>query len=966
MNESSDARQKQWSAFLDQWPVERLPGMSIAEYTRAGDPDCFVNWLEGRTESLGSIWGGSAFKFGIYSRKDRTEKGGETDRIYSDDYGWYSKYGATPTLAFERVRALVVEVAHAAREGRYDAIDAVDLGSTIKWKIAFLYQDRVTPRLLPIYKADYLRAVLNSNERQTAVLHARLLERCVQVASSSDSRDIFDQADLVWSWVQEAIKTELTPTETKAFLETSDRFSAIGEPNQKIAGFQTAEGEQLALLIDNPKTTIFLQAGDWIDPIRSVFQEVVTYPAEKVRQAVIASVCPALAVGKPLHRVVVPDMKALIALCDAYDTTSTNSPSPERRTMTDTRAMKPALNQILYGPPGTGKTYHTVDAALEILDPDFLAEHHTNRLALKRRFDALASAGHIRFVTFHQSFSYEDFVEGLRAESRDDGQLRYAVADGVFKSLCVAAAAKVTQSSDEVIDTAGRTIWKVSLGDSSGSDAYIYDECVEQGQILIGYGAQADFTGCGSRLEIQSRLAQKGYNVDVDSYEVTAVNIFVNRMKVGDLVVVSQGNSKFRAIGEITSGYRLINRDREGDTYGQCRDVRWLRVYKPALPHDQLMNNQFSQMTLYELKRSAIDHDKLRALLGATAPAAGLEASFGGFTIGQRFGSGGGAGYTVVMAAPDILELRKPNGKSLPIGMSLLSTLANYVKEGKLTLEDIREKVVFDKVPETTLEPFLVNGYNNVLPALVECLLSAPSGLADRSEVAHADPGAKVLIIDEINRGNVSRIFGELITLIEPSKRAGMSEALELTLPYSKDIFSVPANLYLVGTMNTADRSLAGLDLALRRRFHFKEMAPCPDLLTDVNVPGVELHTLLTTMNERIEQLLDREHRIGHAYFMPLKDDPTIIQLASIFRNAIVPLLQEYFFDDWQRIQWVLNDHRKPAALRFVEKLSPSIVDLFGEGVSVNTRPDTWRINEAAFTLPDAYAGIYALPTSLT
>lgn len=222
-------------------------------------------------------------------------------------------------------------------------------------------------------------------------------------------------------------------------------------------------------------------------------------------------------------------------------------------------------------------------------------------------------------------------------------------------------------------------------------------------------------------------------------------------------------------------------------------------------------------------------------------------------------------------------------------------------------------------------------------------------------------PGkAYVLIIDEINRGNVSRIFGELITLIESSKRAGASEELSVTLPYSKEVFQVPGNVYLIGTMNTADRSLAGLDIALRRRFEFREMPPEPELLDPIWVEGVDVSVgeLLRVMNKRIELLLDREHCLGHAYFMTLEDGAPLEALADIFRLKVLPLLQEYFFEDWQRIQWVLNDHRKAEGVRFVRQPPSEIQALFGAVEGLNEQQRRWEINDAAFLKPEAYNGI--------
>lgn len=162
-----------------------------------------------------------------------------------------------------------------------------------------------------------------------------------------------------------------------------------------------------------------------------------------------------------------------------------------------------------------------------------------------------------------------------------------------------------------------------------------------------------------------------------------------------------------------------------------------------------------------------------------------------------------------------------------------------------------------------------------------------------------------IIIIDEINRGNVSKIFGELITLIEPSKRIGEKEELKVRLPYSGDEFGVPKNVYILGTMNTADRSITSLDTALRRRFEFIEMMPDPSVLSD-NYKDVNLQELLKAINTRIEYLLDREKTIGHAFFIGVEN---LEDLKKVFQNKIIPLLQEYFYNDYALINAVLNDN---------------------------------------------------------
>jgi 5-methylcytosine-specific restriction protein B len=521
----------------------------------------------------------------------------------------------------------------------------------------------------------------------------------------------------------------------------------------------------------------------------------------------------------------------------------------------DETAAPPPRNLILYGPPGTGKTYSTIERALEIIDPVFrqsASSEKDSRAKLKARFDELTQAKRIGFVTFHQSFSYEDFVEGLKATTDDEGQVCYEVEDGIFKQMCSSAAAVRTAggkpASSKKIDIKGRQIWKMSLGNTSGPDTVVYDECIENGYVLLGYGWDVDFGGITNRQGIIQRLKEKYPEINSSDYAVTACNAFVNTMKPGDLVIVSDGNHKFRAIGEVTGEYRFLPLEEDREVlYQQCRDIDWFRIFSPSLPYDQLMTKAFSQATIYRPSQKAIDYDLLGALLN--------------------------------------------------------------------------------------------------------------------EEESSGDDGPRpfVLIIDEINRGNISRVFGELITLIEDSKRAGQPEALAVKLPYSKEPFTVPSNLYLVGTMNTADRSLAQVDIALRRRFVFEELMPNPSVLSKVpTVDGINVTELLKAMNRRIEVLYDREHTIGHTFFLSLRDDPSLAEMERIFSGSILPLLEEYFFEDWEKIRLVLDDHQKPPANAIIRpKYSASEIEaMFGPDHEHAIRP-AYERNDDALSIPESYIGIY-------
>lgn len=452
------------------------------------------------------------------------------------------------------------------------------------------------------------------------------------------------------------------------------------------------------------------------------------------------------------------------------------------------------LNVILYGPPGTGKTFRTVEMAVRICDGNVPSDRH----AAVDRFKALRDEGQIEFVTLHQSYGYEDFVEGIRPvlvspEESDveasESEVRYECNDGVFKTLCSLAKTKARRVSQSTIDPASTGIWKMSLGNTlDPSEAVIYDECIENNYLMLGYGGQLNFADCDSRDAIEKRLRERDPEIKSHDYNIQAVEAFKNGMQVGDLVVISDGNRKFRAIGKVSGEY-LYN---EQSTYKQSRAVEWIVVYEESLPRERISTKLFSQMTIHRLRPRNLKLDALREIIS-----------------GQ-----------------DIVKRR------------------NYV-----------------------------------------------------------------LIIDEINRGNISKVLGELITLLEPDKRLGRPNELTVTLPYSRDVFGVPDNVYVIGTMNTADRSIAFLDTALRRRFTFLEVMPDVSVVRDLVgeagvVDGVDIGNLFKTVNARIELLFDRDHQIGHSYFLGVR---TLDDLRQVLLVNVIPLLQEYFYGDWAKVAMILG-----------------------------------------------------------
>ncbi|MFM0378460.1 AAA family ATPase [Paraburkholderia strydomiana] len=779
MKQNTNDANAVWEAFLARWPLERLGSLTLEEYSQVKgekpEADSFTYWIDIKTDSLGSIGRGSSFKFGIYHRSDTEGKTPAKGCIYGDEYGWRDRYGKTPVEAFEKVRDEVVKVAKAARAGQLDAVEDALLAPAFKWKIAFLYQDRENPTIVPIFKIEVLRALAGEKDKKYADLYLRLLQE-------RNNEELLVYGQKLW---RKALSECLTTEEALVFLQ--ERFSPIKEPVQYMAGFKTEAGRQLGLVLRGDTVSIFMEPGNW-DVLAPGASVRANYAENETRIHSLKANAPKLWVGFPVQKIDVPSMAVLSLLCDAYDGDASDAGASGRHTMSEVTESGfnnyPSLNKILYGPPGTGKTYSTAKVAVQICDGDA----DMAREDLMARYEELRRDGRICFVTFHQSYGYEDFVEGLRPELKE-GQVSYRVRPGVFREICDAARlntlVKPGLSGKPLKE---RAIYKMSLGVAGTTEGQeVFRECIEKGYVLLGWGENVDFSECDTEEAIRKTIADDRPDIERPDSQARYIRVFKSELQIGDIIVVSQGNRSFRAIGEVTGNYEFLETPAAG-SFHQMRPVRWLAVLDANQAVDEIYDRNFVQSALYKL-----DDDGLKL---------------------------------------NVLE-----------------------------------------------------------------------GLLSRQQDSGGQP--YVLVVDEINRANLSKVFGELITLLEPDKREGSPNCLTVKLPYSGDEFRVPANLYVVGTMNTADRSIALLDTALRRRFEFEELQPDYTALPSEPVEGVDLRALLRAMNERIEYLYDRDHTIGHAYFVTVK---TLVDLERVFRRKVIPLLQEYFHEDWSKVRLVLND----------------------------------------------------------
>ncbi|EAJ4410015.1 McrB family protein [Campylobacter jejuni] len=701
--------------FQEVWTLEKVKNMTLEEYTniKKDNPnrDDFTFWIESKLDNLGSIWGGSAFKFGIYRRNDESQKESSSGRLYSQNYAWIAKYGNNENEAFNNIKEKIIQIIQASQDNNLKTIEKIDFGDAIKWKIAFHYQDVKNIKIVNIFSKNVLDLIsLNEFKEKLKIyqIHKKLLENknlsLVKMIENiaiplwnkygMDSQNYIDKMKNLFS--EYLNKKKLDKNTINKYIQVIENISKEFLKENLYSCDLFSFDQNINKLNKNEEFKLKNSNG------HNMYSSALNY-----------------------YRAFLIDYYEQ----DIFITERVQSEESNMKII--------PLNQILYGPPGTGKTYHTIDKALEIL-----GENLESRDEKKAKFDEYVRKGQIVFTTFHQSYGYEEFVEGIKPiidNDENSQEVKYDVKDGIFKELCDKSLKNyiLSMQNENEIDL----------------DKLIFE--------FANYINQ-DFLNKGNEFPLENKVSIKKILLNFkDEYRSFSLGGSIKSPQSLTIDIIKRDylnfkNKKILSFKDIKPKY-----DSQSDYHGNA--IYYFMFYNKLKEFENIQNEKF-------------------------------------------------------------------------------------------------------KIKKEILKSYII-------------------------------------IIDEINRGNVSKIFGELITLIEASKRIGEKEELKVTLPYSGKEFGVPKNVYIIGTMNTADRSITSLDTALRRRFEFIEMMPDVSKLS-MDCEGINLQELLKAINTRIEYLLDREKTIGHAFFISVEN---LEDLKKVFKNKIIPLLQEYFYNDYVLIDAVLN-----------------------------------------------------------
>jgi 5-methylcytosine-specific restriction endonuclease McrBC GTP-binding regulatory subunit McrB len=876
---------KQHTEFLKAWPIERLKSMTLDEYTNDKRSDAFIYWLEFKTNKIGGIKGRSSKKFGIYRRSNlETEvnyTGYESDGIYT----WHKKYGAIKDKAFNTIKNIIIQIAENSQAKNFSKIDELDLGDAVKWKIAFLYN---IENLLPIFKYKVLQRIAydqgksDAGESKISELQEFIIsKKPSDISTSLFSEELWEKykEDNFYSTLEMFLKQAKTDD-----LNTSHYPRLYNDLKVKVNFGQ----KNLAKIPWIAFTNKFNKTSKGIYPVYLYFKE----------------------------------ENLLILSCGISETEKPDfnwNLEGSHQTITDYFSSKLNEKPYHYGDSIVYKVYDLNQG----LDED---EVEKDLEEIINKYNSIDYRGKVNYWVFQGNPKIFNVID--------------AISDYALETWSVKAFKDQIKKGDKVI------LWV------TGEQKGCYALCEVASDIYEGLDDEAEMKYYANRSlnEESSRVKIKithNFSNNPITMDQISSNDRLSKLKVGNQGTnFSATQDEYNTILEMAE---KMNKNIGSTDYNIVLPLNTIfygppgtgKTYKAILRAAQIIENRI--ITDYP-EAQRIFKKNLRDRIEFITFHQNY--SYEDFIQGLR---------------PDVenegnLSFERKDGVFKRISDRALNNLKLSEKQPEEVSRELKFDVALDKfideiqekednykindavyISEVEEDAFRYTGYqwrtqtgslrmkfkdlrefylNNVANRRDIKQLKSVSPLSIQHATYYFNVYQKILslipneietpnkvqkqnyviIIDEINRANISRVFGELITLIEPDKRSNGSVPLICTLPSGEE-FIVPSNLYIIGTMNTADKSIALLDIALRRRFEFEEMYP------QYEIEGHEIYDveILKKINKRIRELKGHDFQIGHSYFM---DDN--IDLIKRMNNKVIPLLLEYFMNDEKEVKGIL------------------------------------------------------------
>lgn len=930
-----------WDEFLEAWPLERVRNMSLEEYTNPDRNDAFIYWLEAKLGDLGSIWGGSAFKFGIYYRDNKDSKLAGRGRTWGDEYAWATRLGKTEAEAFAKVRSLLIDVIEAVQSGNLPRIDANELAPVLRWKVAFLYQNREKPLIFPIFNKDalfyhYQAIDPTAKKKQTprSVLYATLIERHKALG------DLFDIGASLWAGYEAArsrtVRAWAVPLDMANEEEVSEFCANTRIETEEVDPFlanilsavELAEGDLLA----------FMTAGD----VRAV--GTITSSEEGANSWDQIPLTPF-----PSGLLVAPQFEVKELTAAEREEIWSHVPKPAK---ISTASAAPRYWKIAPGRNAIGWPEWRDNGIASIGWPELgdlngvsKSDFDVKVVECEKNHEGYKKKG-MKQVWNFRSIKPGDYVVANSGQSKIVGigtvteGYRYSPGWHIVEGEDYPHQVKVKWDSIVPKKISQQQSWLSALIEISKE---IYDEilsapevennladeialvpsilsppCKPQNIILYGPPGTGK-TYSTARRALELILPEKSLE---DLSDDNIMRVFREKQAQGQVEFVTFHQSY--GYEEFVEGLRpvLDVADGGGEVKYELHDGVFKRIALQAASEGLLLKDiapDFEMLWSKLLKIVEQEEDRVVSSIS------GINYVMRTTTRGSLriYACEQNEDGSIKSVSEGYLTASRVNMQLIWERRNELGLEANEITAPKITQFLARELGTSGGCHYTaiwiayrellSLSRSVVGRRSDLITpvAQVQNALDRPSAGGASFEFS-VNTRQYVLIIDEINRGNISKILGELITLLESDKRLGTPGELKLPLSYSPTHkFSVPPNLHVIGTMNTADRSIALMDVALRRRFTFEELMPDSGIIRKIFEKEVTSKPLINlvvdvfeTLNQRIRFVYDRDHQLGHAYFLGVR---SLDDLRLVFVDRVIPLLQEYFYGAWDKICLVLG-----------------------------------------------------------